>query len=1039
MASSLILLFYAVVICYFLVLLSRATHVHSRFGLAFTGIIELGTSSIMAFSVMTLLGFGTSSQDAVEGETAVPYYILPFVILLVGVENMSAVTRAVYSVPVSYSVPDRVGLGLAKAGPSLLFTSLSDIAILTIIGLICPLRPIRDFCLFASILIVVHFWMLVTFYLTVLSIDCQRLELDDLMRQGAEKPAKQTGAVIGPRDRRRIGRSIQEKENVRSRSGSLTLDVANSTIVAGARKAWSARTARGGSLVLILGLLTTLYYANESRPPETPLSILSKNSDAWITPSLGAQQDYLWRADSMGAQIWHMIRPKLGDSVTVRILEPTRLLLPNSDIILHPTDLLHSLDPVKRPWLPRFKPIYHLLKVVVMPQILTASALYMILLYLLKDADLLDAQRNKRYAGEALDMDTLSGSGDRLADSKYRELSVGLAASFDDDISHVELAASLPVGVIITTGGKAALMQYNNPSLRGKVNIQTIVHNGASLVAIAASGRHGAILTISRSLIWFRIGPEQEVIVYRETRFGLPSEARLVIMKVGDVPSSDWSSDQVSLGYVLVAFDDGSVWEVAGSDQRLQVPATVAMPAKMGLTNIAEQRWIAVVCLQDTLTVWQTKTYLGKWEPMFNTIIGDSVDNAEAIAVDILDGSVYLAVGDSVGNITVWDASSGLPCCIVATSIWSRRSKGTSLIRRLLWASEPQSRCKFCSKQQSRRVSIGWTTDHDAGVIRFDTNATLAGTPCSCVFESHARLSLSRPSMDALLTPINKRTSRRPSRTAPMTPSPSVEGRSGSPMSHHNGSPNMLSLGSDTDDPDQSPSVSPRILPRAIDGTWRKIDEGTWPLHRGDLATVRGETFVFVTRHSPSIGTRFRSSWALRIFDLDDSLSLRPYDLPLDFLSPEKTGRRDPPISASPRTRSLAAVRGQRVASLSLVNTMDKANDYAHPLLAFTSLRLVSSSSEFSCFIVAGNQLYYTSFPKFPGAEDQQEDSNARRSTAHHIAPLAPPTIITNRRQNTEKGLVDPECQPRTGNIDLFGDHLYNHKTFVSEYTKGTL
>lgn len=67
--------------------ISDAHKVHSRFGLAFTGIVQLCCSAVMSISVLVLLGWngwGSSSQ-----ESTLPAYILPFVIVVVGVENMS--------------------------------------------------------------------------------------------------------------------------------------------------------------------------------------------------------------------------------------------------------------------------------------------------------------------------------------------------------------------------------------------------------------------------------------------------------------------------------------------------------------------------------------------------------------------------------------------------------------------------------------------------------------------------------------------------------------------------------------------------------------------------------------------------------------------------------------------------------------------------------------------------------------------------------------------------------------------------------------
>lgn len=68
--------------------LSNATKVHSRFGLAFTGCVQVCCSAIMSLSVLALLGWnGWGWNTGVE--RSLPTYVLPFVIVVVGAENMS--------------------------------------------------------------------------------------------------------------------------------------------------------------------------------------------------------------------------------------------------------------------------------------------------------------------------------------------------------------------------------------------------------------------------------------------------------------------------------------------------------------------------------------------------------------------------------------------------------------------------------------------------------------------------------------------------------------------------------------------------------------------------------------------------------------------------------------------------------------------------------------------------------------------------------------------------------------------------------------
>lgn len=83
-----VLALYGILFIILLFQLSSATKVHSRFGLAFTGIVQLCCSTVMSFSVLALLGWNGWGWST--GQTVLPTYTLPFVIVVVGAENMSA-------------------------------------------------------------------------------------------------------------------------------------------------------------------------------------------------------------------------------------------------------------------------------------------------------------------------------------------------------------------------------------------------------------------------------------------------------------------------------------------------------------------------------------------------------------------------------------------------------------------------------------------------------------------------------------------------------------------------------------------------------------------------------------------------------------------------------------------------------------------------------------------------------------------------------------------------------------------------------------
>jgi hypothetical protein len=73
----------------------------------------------------------------------------------------------VFSIPFTYSVPVRIGLALNKVGTTISLTSLTDLVLLFVVWLCVNLRPVREFCVFAAVVIITDWFMLHTFFLTV--------------------------------------------------------------------------------------------------------------------------------------------------------------------------------------------------------------------------------------------------------------------------------------------------------------------------------------------------------------------------------------------------------------------------------------------------------------------------------------------------------------------------------------------------------------------------------------------------------------------------------------------------------------------------------------------------------------------------------------------------------------------------------------------------------------------------------------------------------------------------------------------------------
>jgi hypothetical protein len=102
--------------------------------------------------------------------------LLPIVIIFVGAENMFNLVDAVTRTSITLPVKERIAEGLSRAGTS---NTLKVVSYNCILGAIAffSAGAVRQFCTFAVVVLVAHWFLAHTFFLAVLSIDIQRLEV----------------------------------------------------------------------------------------------------------------------------------------------------------------------------------------------------------------------------------------------------------------------------------------------------------------------------------------------------------------------------------------------------------------------------------------------------------------------------------------------------------------------------------------------------------------------------------------------------------------------------------------------------------------------------------------------------------------------------------------------------------------------------------------------------------------------------------------------------------------------------------------------
>ncbi|XP_017876182.1 sterol regulatory element-binding protein cleavage-activating protein [Ceratina calcarata] len=141
--------------------------VKSKIGIAFSATVTVIGSLSMTVGVCFFFGL-TLSLSGKE--------VFPYLVIIVGLENVLVLTKSVVSTPAQLDVKIRVAQALSKEGWSITKNLLTEVTILTI-GLFTFVPAIQEFCIFAIVGLVNDFFLQMVFFSTILAIDIKRTEL----------------------------------------------------------------------------------------------------------------------------------------------------------------------------------------------------------------------------------------------------------------------------------------------------------------------------------------------------------------------------------------------------------------------------------------------------------------------------------------------------------------------------------------------------------------------------------------------------------------------------------------------------------------------------------------------------------------------------------------------------------------------------------------------------------------------------------------------------------------------------------------------
>ena len=294
--------------------------------------------------------------------------------------------EAVVKTSISIPVKERIAEGLSRAGTS---NSLKVLTYNVILGIIAFFArgATRQFCAFAVVVLVAHWFLVHTFFVAVLSIDLQRLELEELLQQNASfTPSVQH--VAPPQTTRSDGRARKAFTALRG----LLRGRANKNISLFLVRARFSRCYWPSSFTFsqLLATTGTLYFVTypAKRLSDTPPITTS------IPLTQQRKQDHLSGAGDPAWHTWRLLNPRGDPLVHLRIEAPTLLGFNPVDTTQSATRPQSSHRPrpsLSYSWIMRTST--WMARIVMLPIAATVAVLYALLLYLLKDAERLEAQR----------------------------------------------------------------------------------------------------------------------------------------------------------------------------------------------------------------------------------------------------------------------------------------------------------------------------------------------------------------------------------------------------------------------------------------------------------------------------------------------------------------------------------------------------------------------------------------------------------------------------------------------------------------------
>ncbi|KAG8856111.1 hypothetical protein FRB91_001227 [Serendipita sp. 411] len=938
--SILLYLLYVIVFINFSGSMRRMNTVHSRFGIAFTGMVEIIVSTITSVSVCAIWGFRV---------TMVPWGILPIIIVFIGAENMFRLVDEVVSTPITLPVKERIARGMSEAGASNTLKVVTCNAALGTIAMFTP-GAIRQFCVFALVVLVAHWFLVHTFFVAVLSIDLQRLELHELLRQDRSFDVKERKAPTSPLEAK------TKKETVGLMGNFLR-----------------GSAARNSSLILMLAITAVLYSVTSSAVPgkgQHPYTL-----DRVVALRKAGSQSPAWK-------LWQTLNPSDDPLVHIRSEPPILLFFNRQD-----AEQRSSMFRERKTSFKAAQRVQQILKVFVLPIATTTTLLWALLVYLLKDTETRDLPENEnghvRRESEPVLEDIF----------QFSTIPRACIADIDrvdatPDASSI-IAVSLENEVVVWSQKSGSFFQLFISDLDQHGSFVTSVAMDSMGLFCAAGTRAGTVA------LWrLNNGKVAErMLLYHPNK-----SSRVMDLAFEDRPAqrgyrpsmlhkrSHSGETSTTDGYLLATFKDGSVVEWNDLHDPKPIVVVNGTPnSRIVMLKPRSRDPVSFAVISTSGTVQLFARDVQQWRSLaICDVCGvtDTIQKIHAVVINVdLMPRVVLVASTTAGYVSLWDTASG--------EKWYAFEEAFEDINRLRLSPIPTIPCVTCGELRPDAFTLTISTGTTAILYRFSIDDLRR---CACPFlppNGHSAALRSRQgSLSVLGQPSRPRLGLRSSSSsniAHMGDFPvsahGVHSRRGSereaPTRRQDGAFFLLDdNGGAKDDANDSnlPELSQSRIAEVSfqEGAWDTTEHIIYGLRRSsDLETVdedpfdgdpfRNESTEGWTPQFEGLDRSVLERWKLWLFDpTSTDLSIRE-----STLAALVSHRNNDMSQSQPITNTIQNRNNRPSTTLPSTDTQPSRSyrvASAFPRLPFTEISSLLSLGNSSCLVAFGNTIGLVTF-----------------------------------------------------------------------------